>query len=140
MPSMHNSLLISYLRFINEWNRFCSSPSGPVSYIVWKILKAKVPNCGLKAVNSERMGRYCPLPNILKSRQKLISLKERSFQIWDPKLFNSMPKQLRNMTGCSADKFKMCLDKILELILDEPKTDSLNPRASSFTLQDHLTH
>ena len=97
----------------------------------WKILEGMVPDCGIKVLISDRRGRYCPLPPLPKTRSKLINLKEQTFQIWGPKLFNCLPSQLRNMTGCGIDKFKACLDNYLQLIPDEPKTETLTPRFSS---------
>ena len=43
------------------------------------------------------------------------------FQVHAPKLFNSLPKSLRNKTKCSIDEFKADLDNILEAVPDEPK-------------------
>ena len=46
----------------------------------WKMLEGLVPNCGIQARNSERLGRFCEIPPINgKSSQKMKSLKEKSF-------------------------------------------------------------
>ncbi|KAK4312705.1 hypothetical protein Pmani_015890 [Petrolisthes manimaculis] len=37
-----------------------------------------------------------------------------------PKSFNSLPKEVRSVTGCSVDNFKSGLDKFLYTIPDEP--------------------
>ena len=43
-----------------------------------------------------------------------------SLAVQGPRLFNSLPKHLHNITGCSKIKFKSALDKYLEKIPDEP--------------------
>ena len=90
---------------------------------LWKIMEGKSPNCGIQnSIKSERLGRTCPLPEVKKSSsQRIQTLRENSFQIHAPKLFNSLPKEIRNLTGCSVDKFKEALDQFLEGVPDEPK-------------------
>ncbi len=46
---------------------------------------------------------------------------EQSFCIEGPKLFNSLPKYLRDLKGVSLDKFKKGLDSFLSQIPDEPQ-------------------
>ena len=96
----------------------------------WKILERKSPNCGIVFKNHERLGRLCDIPNIkTNSRKAIQTLRENSFQIHGPKLFNSLPKQIRNTKGCSIDEFKTKLDLFLEKIPDEPKCDGYTPSA-----------
>ena len=90
---------------------------------IWKILEGKSPNCGISpADSSERIGRMCSIPAVSKKAPARIqTLRENSFQVHAPKLFNSLPKSLRNKTKCSIDEFKADLDNILEAVPDEPK-------------------
>ena len=44
-----------------------------------------------------------------------------SIRIHGAKLFNIMPKELRNAKDCSVDFFKMKVDKFLQSIPDEPQ-------------------
>ena len=46
-----------------------------------------------------------------------------------PKLFNSIPPSLRKITNVPVDDFKYHLDKYLENIPDEPRTEGLTPSA-----------
>ena len=46
-----------------------------------------------------------------------------------PQSFNSIPKNIRNMTRCGIEDFKMKLDKFLEIVPDEPSVRGLVPRA-----------
>ena len=46
---------------------------------------------------------------------------EQSFSIQGPKLFNLLPKHLRDLKGVSLDIFKKGLDSFLSQIPDEPQ-------------------
>ena len=43
-----------------------------------------------------------------------------SLAIHGPRLFNSAPATIRNMTDCSVDTSKRCLDNYLRMVPDEP--------------------
>ena len=92
----------------------------------WKIMEGLVPNPGINTVEGSlesRRGRQCQVPNT-KDRDRMAS-----FMVMGPKLFNSLPKDLRNMTNCSIDEFKSILDGFLGLVPDEPKSPGLTPGA-----------
>ena len=59
--------------------------------------------------------------------KKVQTLKEKAFQTNGPMLFNSLPKELREITKCSVDHFKYKLDVFLSKIPDQPKTPGLVP-------------
>ena len=86
-------------------------------------MEGKSPNCGIQhSVKSERLDRTCPLPEVNKqASQRIKSLRENSFQVHAPKLLNSLPREIRNISGCSVEKFKEALDQFLEGVPDEPK-------------------
>ena len=58
------------------------------------------------------------------------------------KLFNSLPKHLREMTGCSKDAFKAALDLYLSTKPDEPQIQGYTSmrRAGSNSLLDMGRH
>ena len=92
---------------------------------VWKILEGMVPNLtGRSQITDKqsfRFGRMCVLPPVATAaKNSLQRLRERSFCVNGPKLFNSLPSHLRNMTGVSHLEFKRELDKFLGTIADEP--------------------
>ena len=98
----------------------------------WKVIEGLVPNCGVQCYTSERNGRLCKIPPIkTHSSQKVKTLREKSFTVNGPILFNSLPKTLRNLSKCSIDDFKIKLDKYLETVPDQPKTSDLTPFASN---------
>ena len=79
-----------------------------------------------------RHGRKCHIPSInKKAKQSVKTLREQTFQVHSPQLFNALPINVRNETKCSVDDFKMKLDKFLESIPDEPNVGGLIPGAST---------
>ena len=54
-------------------------------------------------------------------------MKENSFQTSGPKLFNSLPKYVRNMKKFSEEEFKEQLDVYFQKLTDQPKIDGLIP-------------
>ena len=77
-----------------------------------------VPNCGITVAREacERNGLKVGIPN-----KKLISnLRNKSFTVRGPEIFNYLPKDLRNYNG-SMDSFKSHLDSFLEQIEDSPR-------------------
>ena len=97
---------------------------------VWKILQGISPNCGLEMTYNERRGREVKIPPI-KSKGTVQSLRESSFQVMGPRLFNSLPKSLRNLQKGSIEDFKRKLDQYLEKIPDEPKLPNYIPSAAN---------
>ena len=91
----------------------------------WKILEGLVPNLtGRSQVvgkSTFRYGRICVVPPVVTApKNRLQRLREGSFCVKGPQLFNSLPSHLRNMTGVSHLEFKNELDKFLWTIADEP--------------------
>ena len=79
-----------------------------------------VPNCGLKVTHTEetRLGRRCAAAEG-RGREAWASF-DQTFQFHGPRLFNSLPKELRNLTNCGSEIFKEKLDHYLAGIADEP--------------------
>ena len=97
----------------------------------WKILEGLVPNWGVEAKNEGgRNGRKCINPNIKTQWKKSVqTLREQTFQVNGPQLFNSIPASISNMTRCGVEDFKMKLDNFLEIGPGEPSVRGLVPRA-----------
>ena len=76
---------------------------------------------GIKVVENERRGRKCHVPTVSRRASAAVQrLRYSSFAIVGPKLFNSMPKKVRNISGCTIDFFKQRLDSYLKTVPDEP--------------------
>ena len=104
---------------------------------VWEILERKVPNCGLEMQNNLRLGRLCNIPAIKKCSARIETLRENSFQVQGPRLFNILPAKIRNMTGCSIDDFKFALDQFLMKIPDEPNVPGANQQLAIKLQESH---
>ena len=93
---------------------------------VWKSLEGIVPECGVTlAPEDDRKGRTCKLRPL---RPMERSKRDESFQISGPKLFNILPKFLRDITKCEIEEFKEKLDEYLTSVPDEPKIGGLMPQ------------
>ena len=93
---------------------------------IWKILEKHVPNLESNGEIipeiSIRMGRTCHMKkNVLYSSRKVRTLRDSSFSWNASQLFNALPKPIRDLTGCSVEKFKGALDKFLGAVPDEPQ-------------------
>ena len=91
----------------------------------WKILEGQVPpisvreDGGIKKLCSPRNGITCGIPPLPKSPQ-ISKLREASLNHHGARLFNVLPKQIRNLTNCSVNQFKNSLDTVLNNIPDLP--------------------
>ena len=91
---------------------------------VWKILEEQVPNPAphlIKSYSNSRLGRRCDIPPMTTRQGHFHQLREGSIFVHGQRLFNVIPKHIRNMTKCKVDKFKGALDKWLEGVPDEPQ-------------------
>ncbi|KAK4295905.1 hypothetical protein Pmani_031561 [Petrolisthes manimaculis] len=55
-----------------------------------------------------------------------------------PKLFNALPRYVRDAECSSADQFKRVLDRFLKSVPDQPKMPHYNMRALSNSIPDQL--
>ena len=97
-----------------------------ISY-VYKIVQKFVPNLTderfkIKTSLSVRGDRICKIPAINhRATARVRTLAEFSFAFQGPKLYNSLPPEVRNFDG-SLDAFKHKLNKYLSTIPDQPCT------------------
>lgn len=76
------------------------------------------------------------MPKLAKKAKKSIQdLREASFQVSGPRLFNSLPKWLRNSTKLCLEEFKEKLDIILTNLADEPRVGGPGSWPSNSLLQ-----
>ena len=83
---------------------------------IWKILQGLAPNVNslISSFNRVRLGRKC---NIVSHTNQL---KDQQITSIGVRLFNLMPKYIRNICGKDVNCFKNALDKFLTKIPDEP--------------------
>ena len=94
---------------------------------VWKIIEGLVPNLsvsttsGIQVKWNIRVGRQCVYPRVAnQTNNRLKKLHDGLLSKHGSLLFNCLPKNIRNMSGCSVISFKRELDNYLQTILDEP--------------------
>ena len=96
---------------------------------IWKILEKAVPNItgggtdGIKKqLHSVRNGVTCHVPPYKTSiPSKIWKLREGTINYHGAKLFNALPKYIRELTNCSLSIFKKNLDVFLSSIEDKPR-------------------
>ncbi len=89
----------------------------------WKVMHNLVPNCGLSwdSTTESRRGRTMAVPPLVGARAAVRSLREASFQVEGPCLFNALPRALRNLS-VTLPTFKAHLDIFLGNVCDQPVT------------------
>ena len=98
---------------------------------IWKILESISPNCGIKWDNNTKVGRLCLIPvPLTKASDKVKTLHQSSFQSRGAKLFNNLPRYLREMSNCSLNNFKNKLDRFLNNLPDMPLAQKYYPLPS----------
>ena len=111
----------------------------------WKILENLVPNInqsdGLRPVFQPRIGRLC----FVKARftgasTALHTIRYNFLSTRGPILFNSLPKELRNLSGCPLLTFKIKLDKFLASIPDEPCVPGATTNAESNSIKHQISY
>ena len=94
---------------------------------VWKVAESLVPACGISVSHGAetRLGRRVVAEFTGRGSSSLL---DQVFQRVGPKLFNSVPAQIRNLSGCGVAAFKSQLDEYLAELYDEPQLPGLTPR------------
>lgn len=113
----------------------------------FKVLEGLAPNFTankIESTYSERRGRMCKIPPLTNRHcsSAVKNAREGSMAIRGPRLFNQLPKYLRNVTGVKADTFKKKLDRYLTQLPDQPTVDGYYGRraACSNSLLDVIPH
>ena len=74
----------------------------------------------IKTRKHPRYGTQCVI-QYPTNRNPSQALQENAITVFGPRLYNSLPKYLRDIESVKTEKFKFELDKFLELIPDQPK-------------------
>ena len=98
---------------------------------VFKILENLVSDCGITVTHNRetRLGRRVGPAN----QRGVSSITESTFQVQAAKLFNSLPKEVRNLTKCGVGEFKAQLDAYLSTLYDETPSPGHTPRGLTLT-------
>ena len=114
---------------------------------IWRIIEGQVPcinslddGAKVKSIWHIRRGRECKMPSINRHTPRNIqALKHATLPVRGQQRFNTLPRDIRNMTGCKVDTFKRRLDNYLSTIPDEPQVlgYTAQRRADSNSVRDH---
>ena len=98
-----------------------------------KILNGLVPNPGLTLTLDSRRG---PLIAGMRARRGFLdhfkSLRDSSFLVSSPKVFNCLPKNVHKFASHSLDVFKFILDSYLTDIPDTPYSSGTGPSRATY--------
>ena len=101
-----------------------------------------VPNPGINWEGNERTGIKAKIPTRNnKSPTNVKNLRENFFTTTGPKIFNAMPKEVRNFTTEGQAKvlaFKNNLDRYLQYIPDQPHIKGARRAAASNSVIDQI--
>ena len=110
-----------------------------------KITQHMVPNIDgtightIKTRKHPRHGTQCVI-QYPTNRNPAQSLQENAITVFGPRLYNSLPKYLRDIQNVKTEKFKFELDKFLDTIHDQPKLPSYVTASGCNSILDQLTH
>ena len=109
---------------------------------MFKILKGSVPNLSgnirITTFVSERRGLLCRVPPLRQAAMaRFRSLKESSFSVTGPRLFNCVPSNVRNL-DLSEDGFKLKLDRFIRVIPDRPSLPGYAQQARNNCILEQL--
>ena len=106
---------------------------------IWKLSQGLVGGYNLNFLQSERRGTtVCVPPMAAGCPAAVRRAKEASLQVKGARLFNLLPKNLRDMKGVTLDTFKANLDRWLSAIPDQPTTAGRQRAALSNSLLDQV--
>ena len=90
----------------------------------WKMLEGVAPNLNpplqLQSSMQQRRGRTLQVHKLASTPSHLQQIKRQSIRCFGVKLFNSLPKHVRNTTKTTTDTFKGVLDNFLQSVADIP--------------------
>ena len=87
----------------------------------WKIMEGLVPNLHTPIIVNwnDRRGWECAIPR-MKTRGAIGTLREEWLSHKGPRLFNKVPRHMRDLRSVSLDTFKRALDQVLLHVPDQP--------------------
>ena len=106
---------------------------------IWKLSQGLVTGYNLQFQHSERRGLCVSVPPMATTSPASVRrAREASLKIKGARLFNLVPKEIRNLSGVSADRFKSQLDSWLTQIPDQPTIPGRQRAALTNSLIDQV--
>ena len=140
---------ISEVRHLNYWERLKTlnlyslerrRERYAILYIYKILIGSTTNNLNINFYTHQRLGRLCHVDRVHpRATTRVKTLKENAFTTKAPRLFNALPKHLRDTsTETSLEKFKTELGRFLQTIPDQPKLPHYNLSATSNSIIDQL--
>ena len=106
---------------------------------IWKLSQGLVKGYNLPFQQNERRGLLVTVPPMAANSPAAVrKAREASLQIKGARLFNLIPRDLRDMTGVTVDTFKAGLDGWLSTLPDQPTSPGRQRAAISNSLIDQV--
>ena len=106
---------------------------------LWKLSQGLISGYAINWQLNDRRGRYAVPPNIPKTAPAKVRVaRERTLAVHGARLFNLLPKNLRNENSGDFSLFKNNLDIFLATIPDQPTTPGLVRAAVTNSLVDQV--
>ena len=132
---------------LNYWEKLChlrvySQERRRERYqicFLWKLSQGLISGYAINWQLNDRRGRYAVPPNIPKTAPAKVRVaRERTLAVHGARLFNLLPKNLRNENSGDFSLFKNNLDIFLATIPDQPTTPGLVRAAVTNSLVDQV--
>ena len=108
---------------------------------LWKVAQGLVSGYQATFYQSERRGRLMKIAPLCNSAPTAVkNARESSLLVWGAKLFNCMPRDLRDTTTGTPEHLKIRLDEWLNIIPDQPTVPSRQRAAVSNSVLDQLLY
>ena len=106
---------------------------------IWKLSQGLVTGYSLPFHHSERRGLQVTVPPMATTSGPAVrKAREASLQVKGARLFNLVPKEVRNLSGVTVDSFKYGLDTWLKSIPDQPTVPGRQRSALTNSLLDQV--
>ena len=147
---MHNTARINGMEGLNYWERLkdlnlFSLERRRERYMiiyVWKIIEGIVLNVEgsnkIESFTHIRRGRLIKIPSLNnRARVAVRTMKESSLLVRGPKLFNCLPREIREIGSC-LERFKANLDIFLHNVPDRPTLPNYYQSRDSNSILDQI--
>ena len=108
---------------------------------IWKVLQGLVQGYSISSFVSPRRGRLLHVAQYHRQAPAAVrQAKEASLLVQGARLFNLLPRHIRDVSTGSVDQFKSQLDSWLENVPDQPSIPGAQRAASSNSLIDQAAY
>ena len=108
---------------------------------VWKALRGWIAGYSFQVTYSDRRGRQISVaPYPRNSPASVRNARESSMQVQGARLFNSLPRYIRDISTGSVESFKTELDGWLDSIPDQPTIPNMSRSAVTNSILDQINY